>query len=101
MARGWPPSADDLREGEALCRALGLGELLEKMPGGMNQMVGDTGWQFSHGERSRLYLARALLQGSDLVILDESFAALDPENLLQALVTARERAPTLVVVAHV
>jgi ATP-binding cassette, subfamily B, bacterial len=101
MARRWPPSGDDKREGEELCRALGLGELLEKMPGGMNQMVGDTGWQLSHGEKSRLYLARALLQGSELVILDESFAALDPENLLQALQTARERAPTLVVVAHV
>ncbi|HJS74695.1 MAG TPA: ATP-binding cassette domain-containing protein, partial [Vicinamibacteria bacterium] len=101
MARRWPPSGGDLKEAEALCRALGLGALLEKMPGGMNQMVGDTGWQLSHGEKSRLYLARALFQGSDLVVLDESFAALDPENLLQALETARERAPTLLVVAHV
>ena len=100
MGRAWPPSGADLREAEGLCRALGLGELLEKMPGGMNQMVGDTGWQLSHGERSRLFLARALLQGSDLVLLDESFAALDPENLRQALLTARKRASSLVVVAH-
>jgi ATP-binding cassette subfamily B protein len=100
MGRAWPPSGADLREAEALCRELGLGELLEKMPGGMNQMVGDTGWQLSHGEKSRLFLARALLQGSDLVLLDESFAALDPENLRQALLTARERASSLVVVAH-
>lgn len=100
MGRAWPPSGEDLREAEALCRELGLGELLEKMPGSMNQMVGDTGWQLSHGEKSRLFLARALLQGSDLVLLDESFAALDPENLRQALLTARERAPSLVVVAH-
>jgi ATP-binding cassette subfamily B protein len=101
MARGWPPTREDLEEGESLCRALGLGGLLAKMPSGMNQMVGDTGWQLSHGEKSRLFLARALLQRSDLVLLDESFAALDPENLLQALETARERAPTLLVVAHV
>jgi ATP-binding cassette subfamily B protein len=100
MGRAWPPSGADLKEAEALCRDLGLGELLEKMPGSMNQMVGDTGWQLSHGEKSRLFLARALLQGSDLVLLDESFAALDPENLRQALLTARERASTLVVVAH-
>ena len=33
-------------------------------------MVGETGWQLSHGERSRLFLARALLQGADLTILD-------------------------------
>jgi ATP-binding cassette subfamily B protein len=103
MGRGWPPSGpsgEDLREAEALCRELGLSDLLKKMPGGMNQMVGDTGWQLSHGERSRLYLARALLQGSDLVLLDESFAALDPENLRQALLTARRRAESLLVVAH-
>jgi ATP-binding cassette subfamily B protein len=101
MGRAWPPSGADLKEAEALCRELGLGDLLRKMPGGMNQMVGDTGWQLSHGEKSRLFLARALLQGSDLVLLDESFAALDPENLRQALLTARERASSLVVVAHV
>jgi ATP-binding cassette subfamily B protein len=100
MGRAWPPSGADLKEAEALCRELGLGDLLEKMPGSMNQMVGDTGWQLSHGEKSRLFLARALLQGSDLVLLDESFAALDPENLRKALLTARERASSLVVVAH-
>ena len=100
MGRAWPPSGADVREAGALCGELGLGELLDKMPGSMNQRVGDTGWQLSHGEKSRLFLARALLQGSDLVLLDESFAALDPENLRQALLTARERAPSLVVVAH-
>jgi len=51
------------------------------MPAGLLQMVGETGWQLSHGERSRLYIARALLEGADVVLLDESFAALDPENL--------------------
>jgi ATP-binding cassette subfamily B protein len=100
MGRKWPPSDADLRESEALCRELGLGGLLDKMPGGMNQMVGDTGWQLSHGEKSRLFLARALLQGSELVLLDESFAALDPENLRQALLTARSRAESLLVVTH-
>lgn len=101
MGRRWPPGPGDWKEAEALCRELGLGELLDRMPGGMNQLVGDTGWQLSHGERSRLYLARALLQGEELVLLDESFAALDPENLRKALVCARERAKSLLVVAHV
>jgi ATP-binding cassette subfamily B protein len=100
MGRSWPPSEADLEEARELCGELGLGPLLEKMPGKMNQMVGDTGWQLSHGEKSRLFLARALLQRSDLVLLDESFAALDPENLRLALTTARERAASLVVVTH-
>ena len=100
MGREWPPRAGDLEEAEAVCRELGLGELLDRMPGGLMQMVGETGWQLSHGERSRLYIARALLQHADLVVFDESFAALDPENLGRALRTAFERVPTMLVVAH-
>jgi ATP-binding cassette subfamily B protein len=100
MGRRWPPLAEDLQEAEALCHELGLGELLQRMPAGLMQMVGETGWQLSHGERSRLYIARALLQGADLIILDESFAALDPENLQMAMQCAINRAKTLMVIAH-
>ncbi len=100
MGRRWPPDPEDLEEAEALCRELGLGDLLERMPAGLAQRVGETGWQLSHGERSRLFIARALLQGAELVLLDESFAALDPDSLRQALTCARRRAPTLLVVAH-
>jgi len=66
----------------------------------MLQMVGESGWQLSHGERSRLFMARALLQNADLLIFDESFAALDPENLRLALDCALRRAKTLLVIAH-
>lgn len=100
MGRRWPALPEDLAEAEALCRELGLGELLEAMPSGMLQMVGETGWQLSHGERSRLYLARALLQKAKIVVLDESFAALDPETLHRCLRCALARAPTLLVIAH-
>ncbi len=100
MGRRWPPERDDWREAESLCRDLGLGELLDKMPGGMNQLIGDTGWRLSHGEQSRVFLARALLQDAPLVMLDESFAALDPDSLTQALGCARDNAKSLVVIAH-
>ncbi len=100
MGRRWPPHLEDFQEAETICRELGLGELLDRMPAGMLQMVGETGWQLSHGEKSRLYIARALLQGAELVVLDESFAALDPETLHQALSCALDRAPTLLVIAH-
>ena len=100
MGRRWPPTAADMEEAELLCRELGLGVLLDTMPSGILQMVGEGGWQLSHGERSRVFIARALLQNADLVILDESFAALDPENLRTALECTLERAETLMVIAH-
>lgn len=90
----------ELAEAEEICAELGLGELLERMPAGLLQMVGETGWQLSHGERSRLYIARALLQNSELVVLDESFAALDPENLQRAVDCVIKRAKSLLVIAH-
>lgn len=100
MGREWPPQDTDLLEAEEVCRELGLGELLDRMPGGLVQMVGESGWQLSHGERSRLFIARALLQRADVVILDESFAALDSANLERAVECVKSRAPTLVVIAH-
>ena len=100
MGRRWPPLPTDMAEAEALCVQLGLGDLVERMPGGMLQMIGEGGWQLSHGERSRVFMARALLQGAGTVILDESFAALDPESLRVALECALDRAQTLVVIAH-
>jgi ATP-binding cassette subfamily B protein len=100
MGRQWPAPEGDIVEAEALCEELGLGDLLRRMPGGINQRVGETGWQLSHGERSRIFLARALLQNSSLTILDESFASLDPATMDKCLNTALTRAETLVVIAH-
>ena len=100
MGRRWPPSREDLAEAETVCRELGLGELLDRMPAGLLQMVGESGWQLSHGEKSRLYIARALLQKAELVLFDESFAALDPETLNRSLRCVLDSAPTLLVVAH-
>jgi len=100
MGRGWPPTPADLAEADTICRELGLGELLERMPGGLMQLVGETGWQLSHGEKSRIYIARALLQGADVLLLDESFGALDPDTLGASLRAVLGRAPTVLVIAH-
>lgn len=100
MGRGWPPNADDTKLAVTICQELGLGQLLERMPGGVLQMVGETGWQLSHGECSRLFIARTLLQSADLVVLDESFAALDPENLSRAMNCVYKYARSLLVIAH-
>lgn len=100
MGRKWPPDARDVREARAVCEELGLGPLLAKMPSGFSQMVGESGWRLSHGERSRLFIARAVLQAPDVLLLDESFGALDPESLRQAMTCVERRARTLLVITH-
>jgi ATP-binding cassette subfamily B protein len=100
LGRRWPPTASDVEEAEAVCAALGLGDLLRRMPAGMMQTIGESGWRLSHGEQSRLFMARALLQDARVIVLDESFAALDPKNLEQCLSCVLQRVPALVVVAH-
>lgn len=100
MGRNWPPTQAQLDEADALCRELGLGDLLDRMPSGLFQLVGETGWHLSHGERSRVFIARALLQKAPIVVLDESFAALDPHNLKLALDCADRHADSLLVIAH-
>lgn len=100
MSRTWPPRPEDLELATAICEELGLGDLLARMPAGLMQIVGETGWQLSHGERSRLFIARALMQQADLLVLDESFAALDPETLRRCYQCVAARVPSLLVIAH-
>jgi ATP-binding cassette subfamily B protein len=100
MGKNWPASESDLDEAAEICSELGLDDLISRMPAGLMQTVGETGWQLSHGEKSRIFLARALLQSADITVLDESFAALDPETLKLCLNCATSRAKTLIVIAH-
>jgi ATP-binding cassette subfamily B protein len=100
LGREWPPSEDDLERARVVCDELGLTPLLRKMPSGLGQAVGETGWQLSHGERSRLFVARALLQEPECLVIDESYGALDPETLRLALGCVLRRAKSLVLIAH-
>jgi ATP-binding cassette, subfamily B, bacterial len=95
-----PLSREQEERVKAVCQELGLAELLERMPLGVHQPVGDAGWQLSHGERSRVFTARALMRQSRLVILDESIGALDPEVALLVLKCACRRANALLLIAH-
>jgi len=100
MGVQWPPAPDDFDRADAVLRELGLGPTLDRMPSGLLQTIGETGWQLSHGERSRLYLARALLQNPDILILDESFAQLDPANMHLALTAVTARRSAVLLIAH-
>jgi ATP-binding cassette subfamily B protein len=100
LGRAWPAEAADLAAAEAVCAELGLEPLLLRMPAGLQQPVGERGWQLSQGEKARVYLGRALLMEPELLILDEGLGALDPETMAQCLKAALRRRCALIVIAH-
>ncbi|MDF2904793.1 MAG: transporter related [Herbinix sp.] len=60
--------------------ASGLSDFVDKMPDGLNSMLFDNGKNISGGERSRLVIARALLNKASILFMDEAFASLDMEQ---------------------
>lgn len=100
MADQWPASREKFERLYALCVDLGLGDLLKAMPEGIWQSLGESGWQLSHGEKSRLYIARGILQNPDVLILDESLAAVDPDTGDQVLSAIDKYVKTCVMIAH-
>lgn len=92
-------SAEEVRD--ALVR-VGLGGLLERLPQGLDTVVDEAGACFSGGERHRIALARVLIQGAPIVVLDEPFAALDPlteRTLLDTLLDVFDDR-TLILITH-
>lgn len=94
------PSCSDEQLTQSLVQ-VGLGALLEDDQG-LNAWLGEGGRQLSGGELRRLGLARALLHGGDLLLLDEPTEGLDAETEQQILVLLREIAKqkTLIMVTH-
>lgn len=64
---------------EAITRA-GLRSFVENLPKGLETIIEDNGRNISGGERSRIAIARALLNESEILILDEAFQSLDYET---------------------
>ena len=95
------PEASDAELEQALIAA-GLGELLARLPEGLDTPIGEDGAGLSGGERQRLALARAFLRPGEAVLLDEPSAHLDPESerhLIQGLMQLKKDRPVLAV-AH-
>lgn len=75
---------------------------VEKMPQGLDTIVGDRGQKLSGGERQRISIARAVLKNSPILLLDEATSSLDSESekaVQQALEQLMEGRTTLVI-AH-
>jgi ATP-binding cassette, subfamily B, bacterial len=82
--------------------AAGLGELLERLPDGLNTVVGERGRALSAGERQRIAIARALLADPAVLVLDEANGALDPATEAQVLAgyDAVMRDRTTIMITH-
>ena len=83
------------------CKRSGIYNLIERLPNGIDSLVGENGSKLSGGEKQRIAIARSLINDTQILILDESTSALDNEtayNLESSLLELDDL--TLIVVTH-
>lgn len=77
-------------------------EFINRMPQGMDTVIGENGERLSGGERQRISIARAILKDAPIILLDEATASLDVENesLIQEALSELIKNKTVIVIAH-
>lgn len=86
-----------------ICDRIGLRELIERWPGGLQAYLGENGVRLSGGEKQRLALARALYRDPQILILDEATSSLDTVAaafVLRLVEELRRAGKTIVVISH-
>jgi len=89
-------------EVEAALAAAQCGDIIAKLPQGIDTKIGADGTYLSGGEQQRIALARAILKDAPIVVLDEATAFADPENeaLIQKAFATLTQDRTVVMIAH-
>ncbi len=90
---------------EQVNRAIDLSqsrEIIERLPQGLDTLIGAEGTYLSGGEQQRIVLARAILKDAPIVILDEATAFADPENeqLIRQALRNLTKGKTVLMIAH-
>ncbi len=93
--------ATDQEINDAARRALAW-EFIERMPNGLETVIGDRGFKLSGGQKQRLCIARAILKNPKILLLDEATSALDSESeyFVQQALDNLMKDRTVVVIAH-
>ena len=89
-------------EVQAALSAAQCDDILEKLPDGMDTIIGTEGTYLSGGEQQRVALARAILKDAPIVVLDEATAFADPENeaMIQKAFAVLTEGKTVIMIAH-
>lgn len=90
---------------EEVLRALDLAQcrdILDKLPQGMDTVIGAGGTYLSGGEQQRIAIARVILQDAPIVLMDEATAFADPDNesKVQAAFANLAQGKTVIMIAH-
>ena len=77
-------------------------DIIEKLPKGIDTLIGSEGTYLSGGEQQRVALARAILKDAPIIVLDEATAFADPENeaLIQKALKTLTEDRTVIMIAH-
>ncbi len=77
-------------------------DIIEKLPNGVDTVIGSKGTYVSGGEAQRLSIARAMLKDAPILILDEATAFADPDNeaKVQAAFSKLSKGKTVIMIAH-
>ncbi len=100
IAYGVPDAPDD--EVDAAVQAAQLHDLVERLPDGLETVVGERGFRLSGGEKQRVAIARALLRRAPYLLLDEATSSLDSqaERRIQAALAELIEGRTVIAIAH-
>lgn len=77
-------------------------DIIEKLPNGVDTLIGTKGVYLSGGEQQRIAIARAMLKNAPIIILDEATAFSDPDNeaKVQAAFSELAKGKTVIMIAH-